>query len=245
MQRFIQYGEERIVFDICFLPRPLRRIAIHIDPSGAVQVDAPEGATASEVIAAVRLRGRWIWQRLREQCDRSRHVLPREYVSGETHFYLGKRYQLKVLLDRSAPQSVKLLGGRLEIVTHSKEAGQLRGLLEGWYRQRAEEVFGRRLQECASGLRWLQQLHPALPAFRLRSMRTRWGSCSPKGELVLNPQLVKAPRHCIDYVIFHELCHLKEHNHSPQYYRLLLRVLPDWEQRKMALDSLAEMLLNR
>ncbi|WP_211453169.1 RhuM family protein [Collimonas antrihumi] len=62
---------------------------------------------------------------------------------------------------------------------------------------------------------------------------------------VLNPQLVKAPRLCIDYVIFHELCHLKEHNHSPQYYRLLQRVLPDWEQRKMELDRLAEMLLNR
>ncbi len=75
-------------------------------------------------------------------------------------------------------------------------------------------------------------------------MRTQWGSCSPNGELLLNPQLVKAPRHCIDYVIFHELCHLKEHNHSPAYYKLLGRSLPDWEQRKAELDNLAEILLN-
>ncbi|SFD18728.1 M48 family metallopeptidase [Collimonas sp. OK412] len=245
MKRFIDYGEERISFDIVFMPRPARRIAIHVDPNGAVQVDAPQEATVSEVIVAVRRRARWIWQRLREHRDRIKYVLPREYVSGETHFYLGKRYQLKVLLDQAAPQSVKLLGGRLEIVTHLRAAKQVRMLLDAWYRQRAEEVFGRRLLECASGLRWLKQLHPALPIFRLRTMRTQWGSCSPKGELILNPQLVKAPRHCIDYVIFHELCHLKEHNHSPQYYRLLLRILPDWEQRKMELDRLAEMLLNR
>lgn len=240
MRQFIDYGEERIDFDILFLPRPARRIAIHVDPSGAVQVDAPQGATASEVVAAVRLRARWIWQRLLEHRSRTRHVLAREYVSGETHFYLGKRYQLKVLLDRTVPQGVKLLGGRLEIVTHVKEPGQVRTLLDRWYRQRADEVFGRRLRECATGLPWLKQL----PVFHLRTMRTQWGSCSPKGELTLNPQLVKAPRHCIDYVIFHELCHIKEHHHSPQYYRLLLRVLPDWEQRKTELDGLAEILLN-
>ena len=241
MQRFIHYGDERIGFAIRFLPRPARRIAIHVDPGGAVQVDAPLEASASEVIAAVRLRARWVWQRLQEHRQRTRHVLPREYVSGETHFYLGKRYQLKVQLDPNVPQSVKLLGGRLEVITHSRQAAQIRVLLDAWYRQRAEEVFGRRLLECAGGLRWLKQL----PGFRLRVMQTQWGSCSPKGELVLNPQLVKAPRHCIDYVIFHELCHLKEHNHSPLYYRLLSRVLPDWEQRKLELDGLAEMLLNR
>jgi len=76
-------------------------------------------------------------------------------------------------------------------------------------------------------------------------MRTQWGSCSPKGDVLLNPYLVKAPKACIEYVVAHELCHLREHNHSERFYRLLSRVLPDWEARKAELDNLAELLLNR
>lgn len=76
-------------------------------------------------------------------------------------------------------------------------------------------------------------------------MRTQWGSCSPKGEVLLNPYLVKAPKVCIEYVVAHELCHLKEHNHSERFYRQLGRVLPDWTMRKAELDNMAELLLNR
>jgi predicted metal-dependent hydrolase len=241
VKSFIDYGEERISFVICFLPKPVRRIAIHVMPNGAVHVDAPEGAEISEVLAAVRRRARWIWQHLTEYRARMKHVLSREYISGESHFYLGKRYSLKVIVNQSAQHGVKLLRGRLEVITQSTDREAIRKLLDTWYRQRAAEVFARRVDECASQARWIKRL----PSFRLRTMRTQWGSCSPNGELLLNPQLVKAPRHCIDYVIFHELCHLKEHNHSPHYYRLLSGLLPDWEQRKAELDNLAESLLNR
>ena len=79
---------------------------------------------------------------------------------------------------------------------------------------------------------------------RLQVMKTQWGSCSPTGKLTLNPWLVKAPRDCIDYVILHELCHLKEHNHSPRFFKLLDRHMPAWRQRKARLDELAEIILN-
>jgi predicted metal-dependent hydrolase len=75
-------------------------------------------------------------------------------------------------------------------------------------------------------------------------MKKQWGSCSPRGNILLNPHLVKAPRECIDYVILHELCHLKEHNHSPEFYRLLNQLMPDWKQIKAKLDGMAELLLN-
>lgn len=241
MDSFIDYGEQRIAFTIRFLARPAERIAIHVHPDGSVQVDAPQAATPAEVRAAVRRRARWIWQRLDEQRARATHVLPRDYVSGESHFYLGKRYLLKVIDDNSGAQHVKLLRGRLEVTARSRERGAICALLGDWYRQRAEQVFARRIAECGAQLRWLA----TPPPFRLITMRARWGSCSPAGELLLNPQLVKAPRHCIDYVICHELCHLKQHNHGPAYYRLLGELLPDWAQRKAELDNMAEMLLNR
>lgn len=67
----------------------------------------------------------------------------------------------------------------------------------------------------------------------------------PKDELLLNPLLVKVLWYCVDYVIFHELCYLNEHNHSPRFYRLLSALVPDWEKRKIELDELAEHILNR
>jgi len=87
---------------------------------------------------------------------------------------------------------------------------------------------------------WLRDI----PPIRLLTMRVQWGSCSPKGMLVFNPNLVKAPRECVDYVILHEICHLKEHNHSQRYFRLLAELMPDWEFQKTRLDGLAETLLN-
>ena len=165
----------------------------------------------------------------------------RPLIVGGRNAYLGKRYVLKVIHHPSEAQSVKLLHGRLEVRTRSRDVCKVRALLDGWYRERAEAVFARRLSDCIAKVRWLK----SNPGFRLLTMKTQWGSCSPKGELLLNPLLVKAPGHCVDYVIFHELCHLNEHNHSPRFYRLLSALVPNWESRKTELDDLAEHILNR
>lgn len=241
MRRFITYGEERIGFSIRYLPAPRRRVSIHVHPDGTVTVDAPENTETAEVVAAVRRRIRWIWLRLRACRERARHVLPRQYVSGESHFYLGRRHVLKVIVSSAAHEGVKLLRGKLEVRTRARDAGKVRTLLDAWYRQRAEEMFARRIAACAAQAPWIK----TTPGFRLLTMRTQWGSCSPKGDLLLNPHLVKAPGPCVDYVIFHELCHLKEHNHSAKFYSLLGGLLPDWQKWKSELDELAEHLLNR
>lgn len=240
-QHYVAYGNERIRFSVRYLPRPQRRVAIHVMPDGAVHVDAPEGVALPEVKQAFRRRARWVWQQLTAQLERSRHVLPREYVSGETHFYLGRRHILKVQPAEKVSPGVRLWRGRLEVTTARRDAKVVRGLLEAWYRERASDVFARVLADLAprAGLRQV------LPRWRLLTMRTQWGSCSPKGELLFNPNLVKAPRACVEYVVAHELCHLHEHNHSERFYRLLGTLLPDWEARKAELDNLAEQLLNR
>ena len=74
-------------------------------------------------------------------------------------------------------------------------------------------------------------------------MSTQWGSCSPQGAIYLNPSLIRAPRHCINYVVLHELCHLAEHNHSKRFYAMLDRHMPGWERAKAELDGLAELIL--
>ncbi len=234
------YGAQRFRYEVCFVPGRQERIAIHVHPDASVQVDAPEGEPPERIHHAVLKRARWIRNHVNMAQAQREHALPRRYVSGEGHFYRGRRYQLKLLPESGSGPSVKLLRGRLCVESDQRDPASVKEQLNGWYRQRAAEVFSRRLDDMAARLSWLD----AAPPLRLRTMRRQWGSCSPKGAVYLNPHLVKAPRECVDYVLAHELCHLKEHNHSPRYYRLLGEVLPGWESVKARLDGMAELLLN-
>lgn len=240
VQRAIQYGDARIALTIRFADTSAKRVAISVLPDGKVEALAPEDASLDDVMQAVRKRLRWIWQRLEAGQERRVHVLPREYVSGESHLYLGRRHLLKVHPAYGTRGGVKMLRGRLDVAAPEGKPEIVKALLDAWYRQRAQEVFLRRLEHCVDQARWLRKA----PSMRLLKMKTQWGSCSPTGELILNPLLVKAPSTCIDYVLSHELCHLKEHNHSERFYRLLSGMVPDWQARKRELDDMAETILN-
>ncbi len=231
------YGERRFYYRVFVAPTRRHKIAIHVHPDGSVQVDAPPNTSAVEIKQAVLKRARWVLKHLEVIDSQQRYVLAREYVSGETHFYLGRRYQLKVL--KRKEESVKLLRGKLVIATADKSPEHVQGLIWQWVLTRCKKVFARRLELMVASLNWVD----AVPVWKFRKMTKQWGSCSPKGIVSLNPHLVKAPLACIDYVILHELCHLQEHNHSPQFYSLLDRHMPDWASRKAKLDGIAELLL--
>lgn len=216
------------------------RVAIHVDPDGRVLVDAPENATDRQIKSAVIQRARWIHGHVTAIRLRRAHVLPREYVSGESLLYLGRRYRLKVIVAANDSTTVRLRGGYIEVMALTRKPSGIKAALNLWYRERAKKVFAERLDELVSSLRWKR----TSPTIRLQTMKVQWGSCSPAGRLTLNPHLVKAPRECIDYVLLHELCHLKEHNHSQRFYRLLERHLPRWRQKKQRLDELADLILN-
>jgi len=234
------YGNDRIEYEVAFVPVEHNKVSIHVYPDCSVRVDAPEGRALPEVHQAVLKRAGWINHHVWEFQRQRAQALARTYTSGESLFYLGKRYQLKVKKINSPEPGVKLVRGQIRVETGSRDAEAVRELLAAWYRNRATEIFERRFDEIADSLGWLRQM----PEWRLVRMKKQWGSCSPAGVILLNPHLVKAPRACIDYVISHELCHLQEHNHSPRYYRLLGKIMPSWEAVKTRLDGMAELLLN-
>ncbi|MDA3878367.1 MAG: SprT family zinc-dependent metalloprotease [Halothiobacillus sp.] len=234
-----RYGDELIHFDRVTRQEGVSRILIKVHPDCRIEVAAPPDAEAEDVLAAVKKRGRWIYQQLRQFRALREHVTPRRFISGESHYYLGRQYLLKVIDDPGSPQGVKMLRGKLEVVVRPKNSAKVQELLSQWYRERAREVFARRLDAMLEQALWVQEK----PPIRILSMRTQWGSCSPRGRLTLNPHLVKAHRECIDYVILHELCHIAEHNHSERFYRLMSQVMPQWEQTKSRLDGMSNLLL--
>lgn len=240
----VVYGDRSFRYHLCYVTGGKNNaIKVHVHPSGMVQVDAPATASTQEIKAAVQRRARWILKHLDDIEERGRYVLPRQWVSGESQLYLGRRYVLKVIQDDSLHPNkpeCKLKGGQLQVRGKQLTPERARRAVERWYRDRAQDVFQRRLALMVEDLPWVKET----PAWRVMSMKTQWGSCSPDGTLVLNPDLVKAPTRAIDYVLLHELCHIKEHNHSARFYGLLSRYMANWRAVKEQLDGNAELYLN-
>lgn len=236
-QHSFAYGDETIVFTLRRqASRTVRRVAIHVEPDGCVLVDAPDTAPEDVVLAAVKKRSRWISQHVKAANLRLAHVIPREYVSGESLHYLGRRYRLKVIINAESPAEARMRGPFITVTVSEHSPAMIKSALDAWYRKHARDLFADRLAAVATPLRWVKKLPPT----RLQFMTIQWGSCSPSGRITLNPLLVKAPRECIDYVLLHELCHLLHHNHSPKFYQTLDRHMPNWRVVKEKLDNMAE-----
>lgn len=239
MQGAFRYGDSSIDYAVVFTPNLFEKIKIHVHPNAEVEVEAPVHATETEIFRAVLRRARWIAKQRELALEAQSFRLPREYISGETHFYVGRRYQLKVVRNKEEPERVNLKGNKIIVVSRSDDPVSVRRRLGTWYRQRGEDYFGRRLEAVSLSLAWLSDR----PGLKLIPMKKQWGSCSPDGNIHLNPSLIRAPSDCIDYVIAHELCHLREHNHSKRFYELLRHAMPNWQHVKARLDGMAELLL--
>lgn len=239
MRLVLRYGSLTAEYDVRENARLSARLRIHVEPGGTLVVEAPVGTPETKIRAGVQKRARWIMDHLARFEEYRRHVVPRDYSSGETHFYLGRRYKLQIVARPGARRAMRLVAGRMEVTAPNGDAVDARLALQRWYRLRALAYFTARTARWAAALPWVE----APPPIRLLTMKRYWGSCSPRGAITLNPALVKAPAHCIDYVLLHELCHLAEHNHSARFYALLDRHMPDWRAAKDELDAMSEMLL--
>lgn len=229
----VQYGTTTIEYDLSYAQR--KTLSIEVHPDLQVTVIAPEGVSMAEVDQRVVKRAPWILKQLREFEGYLPHRPPRQYVSGESHLYLGRQYRLKVVTEFEGAERVRLIRGRLLVYTTEQDNRErIQGLVDDWYRRHAKRVFAERLEACYPRVKKLGIDYPEL---RVRRMKTRWGSCTAEGKILLNLDLIQVPKRYIDYVIVHELCHLQEHHHGAEFYALLDRVLPDWRKRRERLNE--------
>jgi hypothetical protein len=228
----IKYDGETISFSL--VRTKTKRLTISVYPDLAVKVKAPKGKSLNQINARVERRAAWIARQLQHFRQAPPAAPKRRYVSGETHVFLGRQYRLK--LHPADRNSVKLIGRYLHVCTRNPSfTHRVRDLVEDWYRDHAKRLLHRRVQQCHEHVK---RFGIPSPTIRLKKMQKRWGSCTRTASITLNSELIKAPSQCIDYVIVHELCHLRVHGHNDRFFRLLTACMPDWEHRKRRLDSI-------
>lgn len=228
--RTVEYGRKSITYRL--ERADSTHLSISVKPDCGVIVRAPRSATLTDIDLRVQRRGGWVIRRQEEFAVLQPLRLRHQYVSGETHRYLGRQYRLKI--KNGEPACIKLIGGYFEVIIRDRRDNTtVRRLVDTWYRERAASIFRQAIAKCLETPP-LRQLPP--PSMSVRRMSKRWGSCTTEGQILLNPALVRTPRSCIEYVVAHELCHLVEHHHGERFYRLLSRVQPDWKRRRERLN---------
>lgn len=229
MQASFEFGSRKIDFSYQFSER--KTLGITVTPELDVLVTIPQNVSFEAAKHKLVSKAPWILKQL--DFFLAFHPLspPKKFVSGESHLYLGRQYRLKIIA--AERNMVRLYGGFVEL--HMNGEYDAKELLTSWYHIQAV----RRFDDIAKP--WIERFkkyNVAPKSIQLREMPNRWGSCSALGNILLNPELIKAPKPCIEYVIVHELCHLVHHNHNRHFFDLQSREMPDWEKWKGRLERL-------
>lgn len=220
------------VFEVLHSPRR-RTLGLEVHRDLRVVIRAPLACPDDLVTRYVARHRRWIARQIAHFQKLPAPRPPPRYVEGEIHLYRGQPYRLAL---RPDGRSAVHVHGESIVVSGIGAASPatVESALARWYLARAKAEFPRTLAACHAHPRFAR--YP-LPALRVRAMRTRWGSLCQRRGMTLNTVLVQAPHACLEYVVFHELCHLSYRGHGVRFHQLLGTVLPDWEERKRLLEA--------
>lgn len=201
-------------------------------PNGKVHIAAPLRMKEDTIrVYAISKLG-WIKKQQQKLAGQQRES-PREYVSRESHYYLGKRYLLKVIEENAVPK-VELSHNKILLyVRPGADKKKRQEILETWYRERLKEICGKQIKK------WQRIMKVSPNEFSIRKMKTKWGTCNiEEARIWLNLGLAKKPEHCIEYIIVHELVHLLERHHNEKFIAYMNEYLPQWRHIKSELNKL-------
>jgi len=236
----LQYDDQLIDYQIQHRPAVTRRIHLELNEDGSLRIIAPRRLSRRAIYKTLQQRVEHVARYLVDARTKLRERPVHRYISGEEHLFLGQSHPLKVVKDPGKRGSVDFVNGQIRVIAPDVRAEAISNRLIRWYRQQALQHFSSRLELISTGAPWTDGHAPRL---RLRKMKRTWGSCSAAGVITLNLHLVKAPPECIDYVIAHELCHLREHNHGKAFYALQEQLFPGWREAKAHLKTRSHIYL--
>ena len=232
MIEFVEYGNSKIEFKIKRSSR--KTLGISVLPSGAVEVTAPQGATLEKIKEIMIKRGSWLLEQQRLSRFSPIPQPSKLLLSGESFYLLGRHYRLKIF--ESNYDAVDILDDKVILnCTFPEDTEFKRSLLMKWYFKKATEILTERFKHQA------QLLNQETVEVSIKKLTKRWGEFHPRKNLVvLNAELVVAPMECIDYVIIHELSHALITNHNSEFYSLISKRLPRWQDLKNELETYSQ-----
>lgn len=206
-------------------------IGVH-PPNGQVRVSAPLRLDDDAVRMAIISRLGWIRRKRKAYVNQER-VSKREFVSGESHYFSGRRYRLKVT-EQDCPPKVKLLNNtRIGLfVRPGTDRDKREQVLNQWYREHLREQLPSLLAK------WESKMDVSVNEIRIKRMKTLWGSCNIEAKRIwLNLELAKKPKSCLIYVLVHEMTHLLERHHNDRFRKLMDSFLPQWRTYQDVLNT--------
>lgn len=217
--------------DIDVVYKDIKNVHLSVyPPAGRVRISAPLRMDLDTVrVFAISKLG-WIKKqqiKLREQ----EREAPRDFLNRESHYYLGKRYLLKIIKQNASPDVV-LKHDRVELfVRPNSSPEKMKNVLEGWYRQRLKEIIPGYIEK------YEQKMKVQVNEFGIKKMKTKWGTCNREARRIwLNLELAKKPLHCLEYIIVHEMVHLLERKHNEIFVAYMDKFLPKWRSYKEELN---------
>lgn len=203
-----------------------KTIAINIVYDGSVLVKAPLFMTDEAIGEFLMKKSSWISKKLQEVAALDLSAMKVSFKDGSTFYYLGQELTLSIESITSKVCMIKKMENKLVVYTNSDDQELIRTLVNKWYRLRAQEIINERVRS------YSQFIKENVKSVTIRNQKTRWGSCTSGRGLNFNYRLVMMPPEILDYVIVHELCHLKHMNHSKEFWSEVERILPDMKIRK-------------
>jgi len=218
--------------EVLVIRKPIKNLHLSVlPPDGKVRVSSPIRMNDNAIRTLIATRIPWIRKQKAKFAGQLRQT-PREYVSGEDHYFFGQRYRLEILIKDEPPKV--FLKGKNKIVLQVRPEATLEKREEvmlDWYRKELKNVSGELLKK------WQNKIGVRANLWGIKKMKTRWGTCNQKtSHIWLNLELIKKPKNCIEYVVVHELLHLIEKKHNDRFVALLDQYLPKWHAEKEELN---------
>lgn len=201
-------------------------------PDGNVRVSAPMTMSNDNIRLAIVSRLSWIKRQQRDFSEQARQS-ERRFISGECHYFLGKRYRLALVDAGGKHEITALKSGKLRMRVHPATTTENKEkLLNHWYRDQLKQIIPELLAK------WEPVIGREASHWGIKKMKTKWGSCNiGQKRIWLNLELAKKPPECLEYILVHELIHLLERSHNERFRALLTQFLPDWERRRKLLNT--------
>lgn len=225
MKLGFQYGTRYIEFKVQYRDR--KTMSIEVDSNGEIIVIAPSNIPEKTILDKVKSKAAWIVQKQYEVRNININKINREAVSGESYLYLGRNYTMQLVKDDDMKEiRIKLFRGKFIVNTNTSDEVKIKAALEKWYREKALIKIKERIKY------YEPYFQEKVQEVKVKEQKKRWASCTLKNELLFNWRCVMAPVYILEYIVVHEMCHMRYKNHSKEFWEHLYSVMPDYESRR-------------